>query len=484
MNEQRDIDLINDLLAHEAELPWLEFKKDNIDKQVIGKLCSALSNGARLVERDFGYVIWGVDDSSHKIIGTQFDPDTEKVSNQGLQIWLAQQLKPNIAFHFKIINHPQGRVVLLEIPATITAPVAFNDIPYIRIGSATPKLLDHPHHYARLIECLRPYTWEQGIAKQYVTSEEILQLIDYTAYFRLTKQPLPDNRSSIFEKLEAGRLVIHDVGEKWNITNLGSILFAADLNQFSGSLARKGVRLIAYSGKDKASQVTHRHDGRKGYAAGFEGLIDYINNILPVNEHIGDALREEHPLFPKLAIRELVANALIHQDMTVSGAGVQIELFSGRIEITNPGKSLIDSDRMIDLPPRSRNEMLASLMRRMGLCEEQGSGLDKVIVEVELFQSPPPLFREADNSMQVILYAPRTFANMTPDERVRACYQHAVLKYLAGERMKNLSLCKRFGIDKQNAAQATGVIKSAQKSGLIKPAETDRPRTGYIPWWA
>lgn len=85
--------------------------------------------------------------------------------------------------------------------------------------------------------------------------------------------------------------------------------------------------------------------------------------------------------------------------------------------------------------------------------------------------------------MQVILYGPRTFANMTPDERIRACYQHAILKWLSGERMKNSTLCDRFGIEKHNAAQATKVIAQAQKMGLIKPADSDHPRAGYIPHW-
>lgn len=189
-------------------------------------------------------------------------------------------------------------------------------------------------------------------------------------------------------------------------------------------------------------------------------------------------------MFPELAIRELVANALIHQDMTVTGAGPQIELFQDRIEITNPGCSLVKPDRMIDLPPRSRNETMASLMRRMGMCEEQGSGLDKVIAAVEFFQLPPPLFRAEENATQVVLYGPRTFAEMTPDERVRACYFHAVLKFLSGDKMKNASLCTRLGIDPKNASQATGVINKTLSAGLIRVADPDHPRAGYVPHWA
>ena len=429
-------------------------------------------------------MLWGIDDASLAVLGTSFKPDTHKAHGQELAFWLASQLQPSPAFQFRRVEHPAGEVVILEIPAATSAPVAFKNIPYIRIGSATPKLTDYPDRYQQLIEKLRPYTWEHAIARQYVSGDEVLELIDYSSYFKLTKQPLPDNRAGIFDKLKAERLIVRDVGERWNITNLGAILFAPDLSQFDSTLARKSVRFIAYAGKNRAATVSHRVDGKRGYAVGFEGLIEFINGTLRKNEHIDSALRTEQPLFPTLAVRELIANALIHQDMTITGAGPQIEVFADRMEITNPGRPLVPPDRMIDLPPRSRNEALAALMRRMGMCEEQGSGLDKVIASVELFQLPPPLFREEGGAMQVVIYGPRVFAQMTPDERIRACYHHAVLRFLSGERMKNASLCKRFGIDRRNAAQASSVIKKALEAKLVRVADPEHPRAGYIPWWA
>ncbi len=485
MSLERNIDLINDLVARPAETSWVEFKHNNADPKMIGVRCSALSNAARIDDQNCAYMLWGVNDETHNIVGTTFDPDAEKVGGQELQLWLAQRLQPSIAFKFTTVDHPQGRVVILELPAATSAPVAFDNIPYIRIGSTTPKLTKYPERYQQLIEAMRPYTWEHDVAKQYASGDEVLELLDYSQYFRLTDQPLPDNRAGIFERLKADQIIVKDVGDRWNITNLGAILFAADLNQFDPSLARKAVRFIAYDGRNRAAIVTHRQDGKLGYANGFKGLVGYINGLLPRNEHIGEALREAQPLFPELAIRELIANALIHQDMTIRGAGPQIELFEDRIEITNPGKPLVQIDRMIDLPPRSRNETLAALMRRMGFCEEQGSGLDKVIFEVELYQMPPPLFRDENASVQVVLYGPRTFANMTPDERIRACYHHAILKFISGERMKNSSLCKRFGIDREkNAAQASIVLSGASKAGLIKAADPEHPRAGYVPIWA
>ncbi|MDT0499221.1 ATP-binding protein [Algiphilus sp. W345] len=480
----RTLALVDDLRKLPAETPWVEFKKDNDDAPMIGKLISALSNSARMADEHFAYVVWGVRDGDHAAIGTTFEPSTRKENGQPLELWLAQRLQPAIAFQFDVIDYHGTRLVLLRIPAATNAPVEFERTAYIRIGSATPRLSDHSERLRALWTKLQPHVWETGVAEQFLTGDEVLARLDYACYFDLTAQPLPDNRAGIFERLAADRLVLPDAGGHWIITNLGAVLLAKRLSDFSPAMARKAVRFVAYGGTNRADTVTHRQDGQRGYASGFKGLVDYIDGLLPRNEHIGKAFREDQPLYPSIAIRELVANALIHQDMTVGGAGPLIELFADRMEITNPGKPLVSPDRFLDLPPRSRNEALASMMRRMRLCEEQGTGIDKVIRAVELHQMPPPDFRTEGDSVRAELFAPRRFAEMTRDERIRACYQHAALKFVSGERMKNATLCERFGIDPKNAAQASVIIRECQKAGLIRPADPAHPRAGYVPFWA
>jgi predicted HTH transcriptional regulator len=480
----RDIALVNELLASEDERNCVEFKHNLEHKEKIGQLISALSNAARIEQQDYAYIIWGIEDGTKKILGTTFNPETKKVGNQVFLLWLTNMLQPRLAFDFRTVNHPEGRLVLLEIPAAISTPVEFDKTAYVRIGSATPRLSEYPEHFAKLINNLRPYNWEKAMAKSFVTSDDVLKLLDYTSYFKLTEQNLPDNKRGILERLSADNLIKKDVGGHWNITNLGAILFAENLDNFETSLSRKGIRFVAYDGDNRASMIKQRIDGKRGYSRAFDGVVSYINNLLPVNEHIGSTRREKQLLFPEIAIRETIANALIHQDMTISGSGPLVELFNTRLEITNPGKSLVQTDRMIDLPPRSRNEALASLMRRMKMCEEQGTGLDKVIISVEINQLPPPKFQEMDEAMRVILFAPRSFADMTVSERVRACYQHSIMKYLDGDKMKNSTLCERFGIEKKNAAQATKVINKALEMKVIKHADPEYPRGGYEPIWA
>ena len=137
MNPSRDVARVDELRALPAETAWLEFKGSNSDPEVIGKRCAALSNSARIEGRDLAYMVWGVQDGSHAVVGTDFNPDAKKAGNQALPLWLANSLQPSIAFSFRPVEHPQGRLVLLEIPAATGAPVAFNGVPYIRIGNAT-----------------------------------------------------------------------------------------------------------------------------------------------------------------------------------------------------------------------------------------------------------------------------------------------------------------------------------------------------------
>lgn len=484
MSEARTLALVDELLTLPAETSWVEFKENNTDAEMIGKRISALANSARLADKPFAYMLWGIRDTDHMAIGTHFEPSTQKQSNQPLELWLSQRLQPAVAFNFTVLDYRGVRLVLLEVPAANNSPVEFERQAYIRIGSATPRLSDYPERLKALWAKLQPYTWENGLAAQFLNGDEVLARLDYTVYFELTGQPLPDNRAGIFEKLRADHLIQEDLGGRWNITNLGAILFAKRLADFSPSLARKAVRFVAYDGLSRADKVTHRQDGQKGYATGFTGLIDYIDGLMPRNEFIGKAFREERPLYPAIAIRELVANALIHQDMTITGAGPLVEMFTDRIEITNPGQPLVQPERFLDFPPRSRNEALAALMRRMRLCEEQGTGIDKVLVAVELHQLPPPDFRKEGDAVRVVLYAPRRFAEMTPQERVRACYQHAALKYLSGQKMTNATLRERFGIESQNAAQASAVIRQTLQAELIRVGDPAAPRSGYIPYWA
>lgn len=485
MSDSRSVAMINGLLRQSGETACVEFKENYADPTMIGKYISALANSAALADQSFGYVVWGIRNGTHAVVGSQLQPDRMKVQQQPLELWLAQRLAPSISISFEAVEHPHGRVVVLKIPAATTSPVEFERVAYVRIGSATPRLGDHPERQRQLWAKMQANPWEFGVAEQFLTGDEILDRLDYTKYFELTRQRLPDNRTGIFERLQQDRLLVEDAGKHWSVTNLGAILLAKRLRDFNFQLARRAVRFTAYAGKSRADTVENRREWERGYAAGFTELVDYIDGQLPATEFIKGGLRTEHRLFSAIAVRELVANAMIHQDMTIAGSGPTIELFANRIEITNPGTPLVEPERFIDATPRSRNTALADLMRRMRLCEELGSGIDKVVAEVELYQSPPPDFQvyPMPGATRVVLFAPRQFKDMTSEERVRACYQHAVLRYLIGENMRNGSLRERFGLDARSRGQVSRVISVAIERDWIKPADLEHPQSGYVPFW-
>lgn len=477
--------LLRELLALPGETEWVEFKENYQHPDEIGEYISALANAAALHEREFAYLVWGVENVHHRAVGTTFRPRDEKVGNQEIENWLATLLSPRIDFRIFEYEYDSQRVVVFEIPPARMFPVRFKRDEFIRVGTYKKKLREHPDKERRLWALFRGQSFEDGVARAGVSSDDVLSLLDYPAYFDLTSQPLPDNRIGIMDRLASERLVTARGLDLFDVTNLGAILFAKDLSRFQ-HLARKALRVIIYRGANR-TETEREQTGVKGYAVGFEGAVGFINDHLPQNEEIGQALRKEVRLYPEIAIRELVANALIHQDFNVTGAGPTAEIFSDRMEITNPGRPLIDTLRFIDQPPRSRNEALASFLRRINICEERGSGIDKIVRAVEVFQLPAPEFNDIETDMKVVLFAPRSWREMDKLDRVRACYQHACLRYVSNDKLTNASLRQRFSIADENYAMASRIISDTLEAELIKPydpSSRSRRHAKYVPFWA
>lgn len=475
--------LVRELCKLPAETPWLEFKHNKYDPQVIGERISALANSAALEGKSTAYLVWGIEDGTHCVLGTSFDPAMAKVGNEALENWLRHSLTPPLHFLFHTLDLDGVRVVILEIPRASHRPIQFNGIEYIRSGSYTKKLKDFPEMERELWRVFETTPFECLPATTELTAEEVLRLIDYPAYFDLMGIDLPTNREQILARLESENLIATTDSAKWRILNLGALLFAKSLADFPG-LARKALRVIHYQGRTRIVTL-HEQVGAKGYANGFEGLISYINGRLPHNEVLGTALRKEVPMFPEMSIRELVANALIHQDFSQTGTGPMIEIFEDRLEVTNPGEPLISTDRFLDSPPKSRNEAVASLMRRIGICEERGSGIDKVVHETEVFQLPAPRFETTPLHTRAVLFAHKDFEAMTTQERVQACYLHACLRYMLRDYMTNESLRERFGVTSEKSYTVSRIITASKKAGLIHPADESQGNkfARYIPHW-
>ena len=481
MTTSQSIDLLNDLVKSSKENEWIEFKLNFHSEEEIGERISALSNGACINNQRFGYLVFGIEDKTHIIKGTTFSARKHKKGNEELENWLATRLNPRIDFSIHEFDYDEKRhITMFIIPAAKTQPVEFFHQSYIRIGSITRKLNDFPEKQAKIWK-KNTIPFEKEIAKDNLSSTDISKYLSTEAYFDLMKIPYPSTLVGVLDKFIEEGLIVKGTG--YTITKLGAILFAKDLKAFE-SVERKTVRVIVYKGKNKV--LTEREQiENKGYAIGFEGLVDWINGQLPANEEIGKVLRTESRMYPEVAIRELVANALIHQDLTEKGFPM-IEIFEDRIEISNPGTPLVTPERFIDAYV-SRNEKLADIMRRMGFCEEKGSGMDKVIFYNELYQLPPINIIVAEKRTRVTIYSYKKLNELDKKEKIRACYQHACLKYVSNEKMTNQSLRDRFKIEDHNYAIASRIIRDALTEGVIKEDDPDsksRKFASYIPYWA
>jgi len=483
-NTEYLIGLFHELRKQPSETEWIEFKRNNDDPEQIGEYLSALANSAALLGKVNAYMLWGVADDGHDVVGTEFSLSSTKVGNEELENWLLRLLNPKINFRFYELTIDDCPVVLLEIGAAFRHPVQFKNQEFVRVGSYKKKPKDHPEKERELWRVFDQTPFESQIAAENIPAEDVLRLLDYPSYFDLLNIPLPETRDAILSAFQADEMIGRSAGGKWDVTNLGALLFAKKLSDFRG-LRRKAVRVIVYRGDNRVETIREQ-EGAKGYACGFEGLIGFVLNLLPTNEVIGQALRKEVPMFPELAIRELVANALIHQDFQQAGTGPMIEIFASRMEITNPGIPLVKTERFLDSPPKSRNEALASFMRRVGVCEERGSGVDKVVFQTEYYQLPAPVFEETDEHTRCVLFAHREFRDMDKQDRIRATYLHACLRYVQRDYMTNSTLRERFGIEEQNSAMASRIIKDALEAGEIRQFDESASRKymKYVPWWA
>lgn len=476
--------LVLELAKSSYELEWVEFKQNYANPLEIGQYISALSNAAALHDESRAFMVWGVEDETHSVVGTAFRPGAARKGGEPLEAWLARLLTPRIDFVFHegiVCGKP---VVVMEIPAANHLPVRFSGEEFIRVGSSKRKLSEFPEKERKLWQRFTRLPFEDGVACAGLTGTEVLTLLDFAAYYELLSQPPPTMQDGVIARLVEEGFATPDGRGRYDVTNLGAVAFGKPLRRFG--LDRKSVRVIVYSGEDRVAATRERAEPG-GYASGFRELMQYIGAQLPANELIGQALRREAPMYPELAVRELVANALIHQDFSLGGTGPMVEIFDGRVEVTNPGRPLIDPQRFLDAPPRSRNEKLAALMRRMGICEERGSGIDKVLRLAEVYQLPAPDFRVTPEHTVAVIYAPRPLADMSKEDRIRACYQHAGLRWVASKELTNASLRERFGISDANAAIASRIIGETVDAGLIKPHDPEnrsRKHARYIPFWA
>jgi predicted HTH transcriptional regulator len=481
MQTEQLISLIDDLTSQPKENEWIEFKHNFHSPEEIGERISALSNAACIHKKPFGYLVFGIENETHRILGTDFHAKMYKKGNEELESWLATRLNPRINLAIHELDYEGGKhISLFIVPAAQNRPVTFLHQAYIRIGSITRKLTDFEEKERRIWNN-SDYQLENDIAKSNLSASDVIRLLSTETYFELLKIPYPSSQDGVIEKFLAEKLMVRERMD-YAITKLGAILFAKNLNDFD-DLSRKSVRVIVYKGKGKI-ETEREQIFSKGYCVGFDNMLDWINGQLPANEVIGRARREDKRAYPEVSIRELTANMVIHQNFEEKGFPM-VEIYSDRVAISNPGQPLIVPERFID-EYVSRNEKMADLMRRAQFCEEKGSGMDKVISNNEDYHLPPINILVDDVRTTITIYAYQKLSEMSRKDKISACYQHCCLQYMLNEKMTNQSLRDRFEVEEKNYSTVSRIIREAIQTGFIKEEDSDNKAkrySKYLPFW-
>lgn len=476
--------LVDRLRRLSEENEWLEYKVNNYEPELIGEYISALSNSAVICDKEKAYLLWGINNETHEIEGTAFTPKKAKKGNEEIENWLAGGLKPRVDFKFIEVETDRGKVVVMEIPSAVNSPTSFRGTEYIRVGSYKKKLKDYPEKERKLWLSFEQKPFELRSAMENITSAKVTELLDCAAYYTLMNLPLPSNRDAIIHNMLDEQFIKELDNGNYAITNMGALLLAKDLNAFT-YLKRKAIRVIRYKGNGRTNAIREQVF-TKGYAIQFDDITDYIMTLIPQEEEINGGRRQEHIMFPRKAVREMLGNVIIHQDLTAHGSGPMMEVFDTRVESSNPGNLLVEVNRIIDTAPHSRNENMASFLRIVRICEERGSGFDRMEEGMSELRIPAPKVETGYDFARTKLYWYAGLSDWSKEDKIRTCYLYTCYCYINEIEVANAVLRERFGVEEKNKAIVSRIIKDTMGAGYIKLSdENAAPKMRrYVPYWA
>ncbi|HEX9082798.1 MAG TPA: ATP-binding protein, partial [Holophagaceae bacterium] len=330
-----------------------------------------------------GTLVFGIDNS-----GTPLGVDealVEATVHQLTNLGRAA-LDPPLRLDHTVVEFHGHSLLLVHAPESEVKPVHLRgkslDEAFVRSGGTTRKA--SRQEIGTLMLNSRTPRWEELRASVWMDEAALPASLNVDPIFTMLERPVPGSPEELLAWMAGEHFILREPGGGGYITNLGAMAASRRLMDFP-ELSRKAVRVVVYDGVNKAQTRTEQ-EGTRGYAISFQGLLQFVMSLLPQSEIIEKALRQKRTVYPEIALREIIANALIHQDFSITGAGPLIEIFDDRIEVSNPGGLLPSKqlDRLIGTQPESRNEQLARAFRRYKICEERGSGLLKAGLAIEL----------------------------------------------------------------------------------------------------
>lgn len=375
MSERERIALIDRLRALPTETEWFEFKRNRYEPQQLGEYLSALANAACLAGQPRGYLVFGIDDATHDVVGTDFDPYATKAKgNQDLLPWLAAGLRPNTGFELQVVAHPDGRVVLFEIGPANGEPVGFYGTPYIRVGTSKTELGKHPEKARAL--------WTRGSDwSAEVCPAASLADLDPDAVAKAREQFVvkhPGQAATVAGWDDTTFLNKARVLKQGAVTNTALLLLG---RPESATLLSPAVAKISWILKDASNrELDYEHFGPPFLLVG-DRLLKRIRNLIVRALPSGTLFPQEIAQYDPWVIREALHNAVAHQDYRRHGRIVVVE-FPDRVLVTNVGDFLPgDVETVIrqDAPQALyRNPCLADAMVELNLIDTQGGGIKRM----------------------------------------------------------------------------------------------------------
>ena len=474
--EQAVTSLEDSLYPIPQELNGIDWKCTLSDKseRLAAHLC-AFSNTT-----GGGYLVFGVNNDA-SFIALSKEEIEEIVSRLG------NIAKNNLAWSIQlehaVVEYKGYALLFVRIHEQANKPIYMRgkDIyeAYIRSAGHTVKMSREQVH--ELIALSHGLSFEERVAQSGLTFEGVERLLDCNKLFELLDKKMPSEKKLMMKQMAEYGLVV-EKGDLYDILNLGAILFARKLKDFP-SLADKEIVARKYQGtNNRILSIEYRCE--TGYAIGFENLVSFVSKNTSTEKI--EVQRMAVPTYPVVAIRELTANMMVHQDFAIRGMPLTIEIFENRLTFTNPGSSLNDVQRLIDLPPHSRNESLAQMMLQLDMCERRGSGFDRATDAIGQMKLPAYKAQSGDDYTRVTLYPKKSVSEMTREERIAVCYQHTCLLYEDGKAIVNQKVRERFNLNKNQSVMASRILADTLECGLIKEEnpETESKRyTTYIPYY-
>lgn len=461
------------------ELNELDWKASTSKSERMGRHLSAFANYT-----GGGFLVFGIEDSGiiKGLTKKELDQFSSQISN-----WARDLVIPEVRTHIFSFEYKKKSLLGVYIEEAFDKPVHIKnrtlEDSYLRAGGQTRKMTrgeirqsmmsSRQQRFEELPASLPPFILDNW-----------MNYFDFTELLKRTKFDSPDS-GRLYEHLFNNKLLIR-VEQKYIPTNLAVITCAKDFSLLP-SYERYAVRIIEYTNTTKM-QTKKDLTMQSGVSVSLDLIVQKIAEILPHSEIIQNATKLNMSVIPLIAIRELIINAIMHRDFSKTNSFITIEIYSDRIEITNPGGLLpeISIDRLIDHPSVCRNEVLSDLLRKLGLAEERGSGVDNAVSAIELWGLPPVIFETQKDYFKATVLMPRNFNDMTKEERITAVYQHACLNKLTGKRTTNSSLRERFKFSSDETTKIGRLISDALEAGKIKlvNAAASKRDFHYVPYWA